>query len=577
MNLFSRASRVAMLTASLALLVSAISQPAWACGGFFCNAGTPVNQSAERILFARDSGTISMHIQIQYEGPPTEFGWILPTAPDVETKISSEALFAALDRLFAPAFQLRLNFPDDCPQFDFAVNEADPSAGGVRDDGVQVLSREAIGPYDRAILSAESVEDLRAWLDEQEFQIPGELDPKFQPYIDAGAVFVVIKLLPGNDSGDIVPLNLVFSGDRPSIPIIPTSVAATPDMGVIAHVLDSARAVPVNYRHVQINEAAIDWVNGGLNYPDVVSQAVDEAGGRAFTTDFAGPHEGQLERPLTPYDDEQLSAIESATTVGGLTRVVNDRTNPDFQRVAASLITLPEGVSREDFFRCPSCYEGGDEIDIDGAALAARLREEVNPAYEDLGALFGRLPYLTRLYTTLSADEMNNDPIFSINPDMGDVENIRVADADVVCDDEGGITPVSITLADGRTYEVEDAEPTQRQDGETVRGADLPAAAVIEQTFEAGQPEEVMSLPAEEMTPGDMTGAGSEAGAEAGSEAGAEAGAEAAGETGETGNMTSGSSDGKDEGCEQSGSQHPLFTLLFAMFAIFGLRRRQLS
>ena len=31
-----------------------------------------------------------------------------------------------------------------------------------------------------------------------------------------------------------------------------------------------------------INEAAIDWMNGGNNYPDVVSQAVDEAGGQAF-------------------------------------------------------------------------------------------------------------------------------------------------------------------------------------------------------------------------------------------------------------------------------------------------------
>ena len=76
----------AILTVTLCLS----AHQSWACGGFFCNANNPVTQSAERILFARDTeaGEIAMHIQIQYEGPPTEFGWILPTAPGVETTTS---------------------------------------------------------------------------------------------------------------------------------------------------------------------------------------------------------------------------------------------------------------------------------------------------------------------------------------------------------------------------------------------------------------------------------------------------------------------------------------------------------
>ena len=189
-----------------------------------------------------------------------------------------------------------------------------------------MISREAIGPYDRAILQAESVADLRAWLDEQAFQIPEVLDATFEPYIEAGAVFVVIKLLPGNDSGDIVPLNLSFPGTRPTIPIVPTSVAATPDMGVIVHVLDSARAIPVNYRHVQINEATIDWLSGGTNYADVVAQAVDEAGGRAFTTDYAGPHDDRLGDVLSPYGDEVLSGRQCLNVEGSTAR--SDRTIP---------------------------------------------------------------------------------------------------------------------------------------------------------------------------------------------------------------------------------------------------------
>ena len=48
------------------------------------------------------------------------------------------------------------------------------------------------------------------------FQIPESFDAKLQPYLEVGAVFVVIKLLPGQD-WNIVPLRLTFSGTRPTI------------------------------------------------------------------------------------------------------------------------------------------------------------------------------------------------------------------------------------------------------------------------------------------------------------------------------------------------------------------------
>ena len=91
------------MSALLCILILSLPPTAtWACGGFFCNANQPVSQSAERILFAHRDGQIEMHVQIQYQGPPTSFGWILPTAPGVETSLSSEALFSALDRLYGP-------------------------------------------------------------------------------------------------------------------------------------------------------------------------------------------------------------------------------------------------------------------------------------------------------------------------------------------------------------------------------------------------------------------------------------------------------------------------------------------
>jgi hypothetical protein len=67
-------------------------------------------------------------------------------------------------------------------------------------------------------------------------------------------------------------------------------------MGVIVHVLGSARAIPTNYQLVELNYAALDWFNPAQHYAELVAHAVDEAeGGRAFVTDFAGEHQFGIE------------------------------------------------------------------------------------------------------------------------------------------------------------------------------------------------------------------------------------------------------------------------------------------
>lgn len=79
-------------------LVGGLLMPAVAsaCGGLFGNAAQPINQAAERIVFARDGDTIHMHVQITYAGPPAEFGWIVPVPPDVEPGLSSAERFRQL-------------------------------------------------------------------------------------------------------------------------------------------------------------------------------------------------------------------------------------------------------------------------------------------------------------------------------------------------------------------------------------------------------------------------------------------------------------------------------------------------
>lgn len=486
--------------AGLACLAAAAIAPtsALACGGLFCNNSTPVTQAQESVLFAvDDSGaapTTHMHVRINYAGPPQEFGWLLPVPRGVATTLSSEGIFQGLEAAYRPAFNLEQHRLVECMELPLPPNEEDgsggSSAGGGGNGGVEVLSREPVGPYDRAILDARSVEDLRTWLNENNFQIPADVDAKLRPYVDAGAVFVAIKLLPGEDAGAIVPLHLSFPGDAPTIPIVPTSVAADPDMGMAVHVLGASRAIPVNYAHVQINEAAIDWLSGGSNYVDVVAQASDEAGGQAFATDFSGPNDYGNSIVFSTLPVGALDEIRNAHTLGDLTGPSCELPlfDPDVARILRSFLTPPDfsGGVEPNYIGCFGAVANAPDEALDGAALAARFEAEIDTPRMEAAALFASHPWLTRFTTAMSPDEMTTDPSFSFNADLPAVSRVHTATLEIFqCDADGyyDYRNVRVVTGDGLVLPFADgASPKSihRDRGMTVRKGDEPGAKVIE-------------------------------------------------------------------------------------------------
>ena len=494
----------------LMLLFLVSPAAAFACGGLFCNAQTPVNQAAERILFSKTDDGLEMHVQITYQGPPTEFGWLLPVPRDVEYGLSTDQLFTQLDNQFGPRFNLRTEIDDDCM---FGPNQgSEPevfaSAGddaGARDDAdesVAVLSREAVGPYDLSVLLPTSVGALRDWLDSNGYQIPDAADATLSPYVEMGSAFIALKLLPAADSGDVQPLSLRFAGDIPAVPIVPTSVAANPDMGIIVHLLADARGVSTNYRHVSINEATIDWANRGSNYPDVVSQAIDEAGGQAFVTDFAGAHEGVVS--LDVIDESALDEIRRIepsddgawvwTEIEDILRRQLRQNDSDFARIARGVISVPETIDINEFLVRPRRFQGREDatlIDVDIDALIARIETEINEVRIAIGDIFARNPYLTRLYSTMSPEEMTVDPVFAWNRDLDSQSNVYNAVRRVSCvlgrpDWDNAIIETESGLR-FRERGGDNPNIIVRQEGETIRRSNTPGASLIEVQMPAGQ------------------------------------------------------------------------------------------
>ena len=470
-----------------------------ACGGFFC-AQTPIDQAGERIVFGVSGNAVEAHIQIQYQGDAKKFSWVVPMQAKPTLGVGSAQLFTYLDRMTQPRFQLR--WEESCQPFirggipDAAEGSAPPGAP-TSDGGVTVVSREDVGPYDATILTAEDAVALRTWLTTNGYDIPESTGTALEPYVGNGYFFVALKLQQDKGVGDLRPLLVKFEGNRPCIPIRLTSIAARPDMPIIAYVLAHKRAIPMNYRHVLINPTRVDWLSGGRNYPQVATAAVDEAGGRAFLTEFAGSV-SSLGMTFTQmfsrnYDTLALSKIAHPVDFTGAMLMQGFQGDSATQSLLRKYIPMPQalvsqGVPETQFYNAMGMYRSYIDSDpnrppFNAQGFAQELEEQVVQPLKSAMTLINSHPYLTRLYTTMSAEEMTVDPDFDFNSDAPDVSNLFTAKARFTsCQDDFMKRDVRIELPDGRYFFTRFNQPiTQGPNAERVEQySEVGAPAVIQ-------------------------------------------------------------------------------------------------
>ncbi|TNE86286.1 MAG: DUF2330 domain-containing protein [Deltaproteobacteria bacterium] len=488
---------------SLALATALVLMPtaeALACGGFFCNREFPIDQAGEEVVFGVDDklGTVTTHVSIAYQGASEDFAWIVPVSEQPSLFASSDALFSALRSRTEPRFSLQYDYAGEC-NWDILYDDEsalDPQADndGVT-GGVSVVAEEQVGPYDTVILQATSSAELLTWLNGAGYDLPNTLDSVLAPYVADGQYFVALKLSAGQDTGDLVPLGMTYRASAASVPIQLTSVAATPDMPLTVYVLGEHRAVPDNYLHVRINEAAIDWFSGGSNYRDVISQAADEAGGHGFATDFSGPT-SQLVGAVLPTGYSRANLDGAADPFEWIETLMGLGLPPSAALLGVLEEAIPfpqaladQGLTPQNFYDCLRCYtEYVDTTTWDATAATDILEQDLIQGMRDAQALLDAYPRLTRMTSSLDAQEMTVDPMFVFNPDIGqDVPNQRYATLrwDCTNGEDWSRATRTLILSDGREIQLPSLEDTWASGGTEFDamedgGLTDPAAIVIE-------------------------------------------------------------------------------------------------
>ena len=342
--------RVWMLLALGAGVIAGLGalQTVEACGGFFCQT-TPVDQNAERIIFAQNrDGTLSTYIQIEYTGFAPDFSWILPLPEpigpeDVEVPEDAMSAFIELEVATDPVI-MRPELPQCAidARRARAERQVEEPVAEVSAESVEVFASGEVGPYGFDVVGSEDPMALIDWLREHEYQVTEPMVPLINVYVEEQFVFLAMRLLPDQGARDVQPVKVTYPAENPMIPLRLTAVAANPNMAVMVWIYADTPAVPANYANLEIADTDLTFFTfGGNNYRQLMRDGADKFRGQAFVTEYAAP---------------------------------------------------------------------------------SRNLAVVHPLLRDLRE---RHPYVTRLNTVISPEEMTVDPVFDYDPQRKDVSNIR--------------------------------------------------------------------------------------------------------------------------------------------------------
>ncbi|MBI5608549.1 MAG: DUF2330 domain-containing protein, partial [Deltaproteobacteria bacterium] len=466
------------------------AQTALACGGCFSATPPPppgqqdqqyVVQDAERVLFVQDPATKKaiVWVEVKYTGAAEDFGWVLPLPKQPKVGVGTRLVFDRLDQQTAPRFKSSNAGFENCrdPRDGCVEGKDFPAPGGIDagmsfsdaaamepatggGGGVTVLDQGQTGPYDYTVVAATSTNPLYDWLNTRGYKTPPAAKPVLESHIKKGDVFVAIKLSNGKGVDLVRPIALEMTDAEPCVPLRLTSIAAASELTVSVTVLGPGRTVPKNTLHVVPNWARLNWFTAASNYAQLVSAAIDEAGGNAFSTEFSGSPNAIIDPLFVPAD--VLNALKAVTNMQTLASWVASNNQYNGMEIMGDLEDVAgfgkaKGLTAAQAWavlaQCSgswpyssSCYaylpsgqslqitaEEAAGMAVDGAALAAALDKSFFKPMQDVVATAKTSAKLTRLLMRISPEEMDRDPVFAFNPSLPDVSNLHTATFTEVC------------------------------------------------------------------------------------------------------------------------------------------------
>jgi len=206
-----------------------------------------INEPSQKAILVYDAGREDLILQVKYEGPVVEFGWVVPVPGLPTVREGSMKCFYELSeytqRLWEhPAIGIQDRNLSPLP----AAVAAEPPP-------VKVIEIKTVGAYEVAVLAAKDSGSLARWLAANQFYFPPGKNDALDPYIKQQWYFVAVKInlvksgfwfsTTGKTaigtaenqathfklaSGELNPLQISFASDRFVFPLKISSANGTP-------------------------------------------------------------------------------------------------------------------------------------------------------------------------------------------------------------------------------------------------------------------------------------------------------------------------------------------------------------
>lgn len=282
----SRAIAWLSLAVATAGVVTFVPRDASACGGCFAPQENPTVVTDHRMVFTIAKDQTTLYDQIRYTGSPASFGWVLPISGEVQVGVSSESVFQLLDVMTQTQI---ISPPRNCPPppvcpNDGAFGGSSADAGAPSAGGVEVTKRETVGPYDTVQLKASDPGALQAWLAQNGYPIPADVQPVVNQYVAEKFDFLALKLLPGKQVQDMRPVRVTTPGANVVLPLRMIAAGSGANVGISLWVLGEGRYEPQNFPTFAItaDELVWDWTSSSSNYKDLRAQKTTAGQGKAW-------------------------------------------------------------------------------------------------------------------------------------------------------------------------------------------------------------------------------------------------------------------------------------------------------
>jgi len=153
------------------------------CFVFKWNKRIDINEPTQKAIVAYDSGREDLLLQVKYEGPLEEFGWLIPVPSLPKVEKGSMEPFYELSQLTQRHFGTTRG-----------MATLSASLDGRGEEKVRVIEIKTVGAYEVAVLSAKDTGSLARWLQGHDYSLPeGKVDI-IDDYIHRDWYFIAAKI-----------------------------------------------------------------------------------------------------------------------------------------------------------------------------------------------------------------------------------------------------------------------------------------------------------------------------------------------------------------------------------------------